>query len=63
MTSPDIVLMTASRYRRSQKMLDFLMARDIPFKHVKLDSPQGANLQEQHQFLTSPGILVNLVLT
>lgn len=45
--------------RRSKKLLGYLQEKDIPFKKIDLESPEGEALMEKHHFLASPGILVD----
>ena len=54
-----ITLLPLKGCRRSKKLLGYLQDNDIPFERIDLESPEGKELMEKHQFLASPGILVD----
>lgn len=54
-----IIILPAKGCRRSRKILEYLLAKKIPFQRIELDSPEGELLMEKHHFLASPGILVD----
>jgi glutaredoxin len=54
-----ITLLPLKDCRRSKKLLGYLQENKIPFKRIDLESPEGKELMEKHQFLSSPGILVD----
>lgn len=54
-----ITILPAPNCRRSRKVLAFLQEQGISFEQIALDSPEGQDLQEKHQFRASPGILVD----
>ena len=54
-----ITILPRKGCRRSKKVMAYLQEHDIPFKTIALESPQGEALMERHQFLASPGILVD----
>jgi glutaredoxin len=54
-----ITLLPLKDCRRSKKLLGYLQENNIPFKRIDLESPEGKELMEKHQFLSSPGILVD----
>lgn len=39
--------------------MDYLQEHDIPFKKIELESSEGEVVMKKHQFLASPGILVD----
>ncbi len=57
-TMPDIII-PARGCRRSQKVLDYLTAHEIPFTRIDLETPEGQALSEKHHLRASPGILVD----
>ena len=54
-----ITVLPAKGCRRSRKILEYLLAKQIPFQRIELDSPEGEQLMAKHHFLASPGILVD----
>lgn len=56
-----ITVLPAKGCRRSRKILEYLLAKKIPFQRIELDSPEGEQLMAKHHFLASPGILVDEV--
>jgi glutaredoxin len=54
-----LTVLPAKGCRRSRRILEYLQANHIPFQRVELDSPEGEQLMEKHNFLASPGILVD----
>ena len=54
-----VTVLPAKGCRRSRKILEYLLAKQIPFQRVELDSPEGEQLMAKHHFLASPGILVD----
>lgn len=54
-----ITLLPLEGCRRSKKLLGYLQDNDIPFERIDLESQEGKALMEKHQFLASPGILVD----
>jgi len=54
-----ITILPARGCRRSQRLLTYLRAQQIPFTEIDLESPEGLALAEQHDLRASPGILVN----
>jgi glutaredoxin len=59
MNLTEIIILPASRCRRSQKILEYLTGQGIPFRLVELDSAEGHELAARYGFRASPGILVN----
>lgn len=54
-----ITILPAKGCRRSKKILDYLQVNHIPFQRIELDSLEGARLMKTHNFLASPGILID----
>ncbi len=54
-----VTVLSAKGCRRSRKILEYLLAKQIPFQRVELDLPEGEQLMAKHLFLASPGILVD----
>ena len=54
-----ITVLPAKGCRRSRKILEYLLAKQIPFQRIELDSPEGEQLMAKHHFMASPGILVD----
>lgn len=55
----EIIILPAPRCRRSKRILEYLAARNIPYRRVDPDSPEGGELAARYDFRASPGILVN----
>jgi len=55
----NIVILPAEGCRRSQRMVDYLRQRQVPFTDIPLASPEGQALMQQHDLRASPGILVD----
>ncbi len=56
---PEIVIVAAANCRRTLTILAFLEEHNIPHRQVSLDSKEGQQLLDRHQFRSSPGILVD----
>jgi hypothetical protein len=54
-----ITILPAPGCRRSQKVMEYLQKRNIPFRRIDLGSPEGQALAAQYDLHASPGILVD----
>lgn len=57
--TPEIIILPAPNCRRSQKVLDYLTNRGIPFTRIPLESPEGQDIAERYHLRSSPGIIVD----
>lgn len=55
----EIVILPAPGCRRSRKILEYLQSRDIPFKRIDLETPEGQALAQRYEMRASPGILID----
>ncbi len=59
MATQRITILPARGCRRSQRLLTYLRAQQIPFTEIALESPEGQALTTEYDLRASPGILVN----
>lgn len=55
----NITILPASGCRRSQKVMEYLQKRNIPFRRIDLGSSEGQALAARYDLRASPGILVD----
>ncbi len=54
-----IIILPLKGCRRSKKILSYLDENNIPYSRIDLDSDEEQKIMDKHQFLSSPGFLVD----
>lgn len=57
--SSTITILPAKGCRRSQAILTYLGANEIPYERIALASEEGQEMAERYQIRSSPGIIVD----
>ncbi len=55
----NITILPAPGCRRSQRVMEYLKKRNVPFRRIDLETPEGQALAAQYFLHASPGILVD----
>ena len=56
---PTITILPAEGCRRSQAVLTYLEANEIPYERIDLATEQGQEMAERYEIRSSPGIIVD----